>query len=1566
MRAPNLCVSRLQFALAGAVLVANFAAAANHKAASAGLPTSTVGLAVIGQMPEDESGLTKLERQVLNQIVYRHRQQQSVLRRADSALRAGRTAEGLSYLQHVLDSREDGFLWTGDGPRLVSVRSEAARILNSLRPEAVRTYEGIYGRQARVLLEEALEAGTPAAVDEVARRFFYTEAGYRAADWQASRWLDHGRADLAVRRLRDLSENPVHRRRVTRSFRLKLQFASRLAQLGASPKPADQQSPANAIQQTSAVSPVFTDVKPARWQSDDLKQTASIQVAYGPPKAFDSLLETRATTPYLEPLWTVSFLEDGDRDLFKLASDWQQHQARQLDPPAVANSALIVAGMVISRNFQGIQALHADTGAVVWKHQCQTSLDAMVRRFNKLFGRSTHNPGHVGSQLNFGHAFAGNSTMGTLTTDGQRVYAIDSVDLSYRPPSRHRAADAQSIAHPNVSRNSNQLIALDALPSDAQQPIVWTVGGKPTDGEQDELAGHFFLGPPLPADGRLFAVTEADRQLNLVALDPATGALQWTQGIGFVELPIPEDPTRSSLACSPTYAQGVVICPTQLGILVGVDAVTGSLLWASYYGNAEAMRGFGRWPHTTHRTYGHAGFPNVPQVSGSRMVSLPRHSQNIVCLDVHSGEPMWSAERRDAEYVAAIDNDVVLVVGRQYCRGISLQSGTEIWSTRLTMPSGRGLAARGRYLLPLHEGRIATIEISTGREVGLTRANATPNHSFSDETPASVYDGRQLWTFNEVAAVLEQGPISTALSTTPWVPGNLLAHKDTIISAGIQQIDVFPQSAALLAEVEDELAIESSSIELRLLAAELQLARGDFVGAKFRLAGILSSASTASQQRRATNLLRDTLYRELEDPQGDEAAILDQLNPLALDSIDRGRYLICRIESQLTRGDLSGLYASLHELADLDVTDPLATLRDPAHLLSPSGWIADVANRLPEHFGQNEIDVLRGQIEMELQLAVAAGDLDELRHMHAAYSAWPESARVREELARKLIERGHFHQGELLLIECRRGDDPRVAASATQQLVDLWTRLGLFQDAARLLQELGEDYRQQRLDDGTTGEQFVAGFPRSSLTWSAYRQLQPVDDPVRRVRISENRWSSAEPHLVASYKGYRRKLQMPPGQVFDLLEKGSARNSTMAIVDKQSGVHVGSINMPSPNQYPSPRRNAHVGHFIPIGSSAALNGVSLLQRGATGPLWSTTPAAPVFVDETLRVGVAGPTFCTFQSRQQFVVADPKSGHILWQRNDLQPNCGLLASVSYGLFGDDEVLVMFAPDKSSYTVYRTATGRVHSRGRLEIYSRHQPHTFGRRLFYLTQTEAGRRCRIWDPLDGGIILDEPAEGRLFSEPISDRELIVVVQPKVDENAQGDKRPQLDAPAGRLRVLDVNTGRAKIDLELATEELKQVNYVRAFQDEGRYYVNLQRAARRSNPKRYNYYATSSFVRTHDLQGDLYAIDKATGRRLWKRHVPQRSFVSTSRFRLPFLVAISNVRDPWNNRKKGLLVEAIDGKTGDTIGYKDNVIADRILQVSYDPDSSIMSLHGFKTRVDLEFDANVQRLAALANSSL
>ena len=168
-------------------------------------------------------------RQLLNQLIYRKRIQQVVRDRAIRELDAGRTVEGLFYLQALLDQPEDGFVWVDDQTDPVSAQREAARILSSLDPAALRTYERLYGPAAHQLFKEAQQSDDPVRYRQLTHRFYHTAAGFQAADWQASRWLDRGQSRLAARCWSRLISEPVHRNRVTTTLLLKAALAHRLS-----------------------------------------------------------------------------------------------------------------------------------------------------------------------------------------------------------------------------------------------------------------------------------------------------------------------------------------------------------------------------------------------------------------------------------------------------------------------------------------------------------------------------------------------------------------------------------------------------------------------------------------------------------------------------------------------------------------------------------------------------------------------------------------------------------------------------------------------------------------------------------------------------------------------------------------------------------------------------------------------------------------------------------------------------------------------------------------------------------------------------------------------------------------------------------------------------------------------------------------------------------------------------------------------------------------------------------------------------------------------------------------
>ena len=195
-------------------------------------------------------------------------------------------------------------------------------------------------------------------------------------------------------------------------------------------------------------------------------------------------------------------------------------------------------------------------------------------------------------------------------------------------------------------------------------------------------------------------------------------------------------------------------------------------------------------------------------------------------------------------------------------------------------------------------------------------------------------------------------------------------------------------------------------------------------------------------------------------------------------------------------------------------------------------------------------------------------------------------------------------------------------------------------------------------------------------------------------------------------------------------ETGEEPETRVAVIDRSAGLIAGKVRVPLRNSYPSLSKGAHVGHFFPVGSINHMTGVSLLEIADEKPLWKAKLGDAAAHQHILRVGPAGPGFCAFQGQQELVVLDPADGRTLWQRSDIDPSSGLVSDPYAGLFGDEEVLVLFAADRSSYTVFQTDTGEELYHGELNIDTGQIRRIFGRKLFYICDTPEGRRMRIWD--------------------------------------------------------------------------------------------------------------------------------------------------------------------------------------------------------------------------------------------
>ena len=635
------------------------------------------------------------------------------------------------------------------------------------------------------------------------------------------------------------------------------------------------------------------------------------------------------------------------------------------------------------------------------------------------------------------------------------------------------------------TRKTNQLLALPISADGTSNPNQfgrWAARGRPNSAEP-ALVGHFFRGPPLPIDGRLFAVTECRNQINLVALDPETGGLLWKQGIAFADEAFEVGHDRYPLACPIAFGEGVLVCPTQTGLLVGVDALTGTLLWSYCYSEELYQRDKRGWRERFRKSWGSEGFPAAPKVFDQRVVLLPRQSGEIHCLDVRSGKRIWKTPRGDGEYIGAVTGELVLVVGQRYCRGLSTATGEPVWSARLGMPAGQGILADGQYLLPLETGRIAAIDLATGREIGLSGLRGMVNDS---QTTPDV--------LTELTA-----RVGLPANTWPagWRTGNLIPAGDRILACGPAGLMAFPQTGELLAkQVRNQLLASPNDLPTRLLAAELQLNLGQLAAAKTNLAAVLAPETSHQLRPHGEFLMRELLFRQLETEPAVALPVLEDLEALVSSPADRGRFLMRKADYQMRTGHPLGALESAEALGDLNEAGQLPWPRNPNHTISAGRFASRLMKRIKERLEQAQLAPVARHVEQNCLEVLAGGDRKRMQRFLMLYEDWPQSAGVRQRLAELARDRGEFQHAEFLWLTNRESRDLIVKAQATRDLMELWNQLGLYSEAAELAEELASPtFRDLPLKNGKTAGESISQRPQASLLAQAIRrrQLPPKD-----------------------------------------------------------------------------------------------------------------------------------------------------------------------------------------------------------------------------------------------------------------------------------------------------------------------------------------------------------------------------------------------------------------------------------------------------------------------------------------
>jgi outer membrane protein assembly factor BamB len=312
-----------------------------------------------------------------------------------------------------------------------------------------------------------------------------------------------------------------------------------------------------------------------RKELDRVKGPVSLQPARGPEGA-----------PGLDARWAQPTAREG------VTRNWLQSAMRRQEaggePVLPVFSPVIADGRVIYRSYRGLHAVDLQTGQEAWEAPCRWSLDRLV--IEPRYAPYVESWVDIYLETS-AHVLFSHTVLGTLSTDGHHVYAVDDLGV---PPCRLMQRGGrfrqQEPAWPDFGSEltdaayHSRLLALDA----ASGKLVWEVGSREKEPGAGPLANTYFLGAPLLRDGRLYALTERTGQLSLTCLQAESGAVVWQQALAVAPVGLLQDPGRRLHAAQPVYGEGVIVCPTHAGVILGVDLHTRNLVWAYPY-RTEAL-----------------------------------------------------------------------------------------------------------------------------------------------------------------------------------------------------------------------------------------------------------------------------------------------------------------------------------------------------------------------------------------------------------------------------------------------------------------------------------------------------------------------------------------------------------------------------------------------------------------------------------------------------------------------------------------------------------------------------------------------------------------------------------------------------------------------------------------------------------------------------------------------------------------------------------------------------------------------------------------------------------------
>jgi outer membrane protein assembly factor BamB/tetratricopeptide (TPR) repeat protein len=1175
-----------------------------------------------------------------------------------------------------------------------------------------------------------------------------------------------------------------------------------------------------------------------------------------------------------------------------------------------------------------------------------------------------------------------NPLVGALAHDGQTVYYVDDVAVPPPPTFPNPEFGGFPGGMPGgFVRQGGQLAdavragELNAVDM-ATGNLVWTLGrfdtrsvrlaapaqASPpaTEDDADKVTSAFhlclnavFLGPPLPLNGRLYVLIEQAGVIRLLCLDPKALAevkllaevdkpaadgraagrkeveevvrrvptLVWQQKLGRPNNPFPGDSVRRFQGAFLAAGEGVLVCPTNSGAVIGVDIMSRSLLWAHAYrkleagdtpGGAGPGRMVGRRGGVRINPDGTITPPQqlatdrwraaAPIVAGGRVVLAAYDSNKLECLDIRTGKVLWSVDRKNDDlYVGGVVGDRVIVVGKGEVRAYPLAAEAgevrPAWEASLegAVPTGHGVAGRGVFFLPVRPANAG----KDGAPVAEIWALAADTGKVAAKTAAR-----------------NRSADPTGSHLAQYGLGNLVYQDGLVVAQSAWEVAVYPQLEVKRAEMDRRLAADPHDPAGLTDRGELLLDEG-----KVREAvADLREAGRHDPPEAVRRRLRDKLYAAYTElarqdfaavePYLAEYAALCEVPADSDDPFEKKRredqtlrrkqnYLYLLAKGREGQGRLAESFDACLALASVGDGAELFDLPDEPGVKTRGdvwarGRIDGMIRRAADPAARR---ALEDRVNREWESVRAGNDPARLKDFVAVFGPYfPAGAAAGLRLAEVLLADGSEEavrdaQTHLSYLRASAAD-PAVRARATEMLAGVMAGNGLLEDAVGLYQQLGREYADVPVRDGKTGADYLTDLLTD-------KRLLPYLEPARfplpaRVKVEDR----SNPGVMPGPAGFDVE---PDGELFPAFRRlrftvdtTSSGNGTWTLraVDRTTGaercrfpdllppqVYNGSFTTARFVQGSGHLLLVHIGQWVyclDLAEKRERWKENLLGPAAAG---GPQPSAPTihgdgdeavihYTDGTTigigRSAVIQPGYVALLTKDGLKAYEPATKRELWARRTVPDRCHL--------YGDARYLVL---------VERGADGRpVGARG-----PDGRPAGVGTRVL---------RAVDGLPVDGAPDLGKEL-GRATSYRVFGKDVLLA-----ENTAAGGRVLRLldlttgkDAwrrefpfgsvpvrsanpdwagfltPAGELEVVDARTGKAvanlKIDPDKVEAHLKKCAEVKLFADPDRFFAVLDQAAgagggglNRNTPQPFT-------LRTVAVDGPLYCFERATGKRVW-----------------------------------------------------------------------------------------------------